>query len=368
MNPLDTNSSFFAAGFEALTDNKALRWQIRLFQCFVSEKVPRVCGLPTGLGKTSVIPIWLLALAAQAQAGKITLPRRLVYIVNRRTVVDQATNVVEQIRTRLFCPSKLEWSRHAPVLRTLGEILSKLGSSDNPFLAISTLRGELADNEEWKDDPARPAIIVGTIDMTGSKLLFSGYGDGSYWRPQHAGLIGQDSLIVHDEAHLTPAFSELLTYVARAQEACNEPRPLRIMELSATARNNSASSDVFGLEPGDYEDETVRRRLNAKKEVRLNHVKDNELVGNLITCALSYEGERAKVLIYVRSPAEAQKVASELCKKAGRDRVALLTGTIRGYERDRLAANDPVYRAFLNPERVSHSVYLVSTSAGGSSR
>ena len=61
-----------------------------------------------------------------------------------------------------------------------------------------------------------------TIDMIGSKLLFSGYGDGRYKRPQHAGLIGQDSLIVHDEAHLTPAFSKLSAErlgVFRSQEA-----------------------------------------------------------------------------------------------------------------------------------------------------
>jgi CRISPR-associated endonuclease/helicase Cas3 len=198
---------FFAASFEALTGHKPLRWQLRLFERLAERAVPRVCDLPTGLGKTSVIVIWLIALAAQARAERITLPRRLVYIVNRRTVVDQATSVVEQLRLRLLCPQRPEWSRHTAVLCTLAEILRSLGSSDHLFLAVSTLRGELADNEEWKADPARAAIIIGTIDMIGSKLLFSGYGDGSYWRPQHAGLVGQDSLIVHDEAHLTPAFS-----------------------------------------------------------------------------------------------------------------------------------------------------------------
>jgi len=50
-------------------------------------------------------------------------------------------------------------------------------------LAISTLRGELADNREWQTDPARPAIIVGTVDMIGSRLLFSGYGAGRSYGP-----------------------------------------------------------------------------------------------------------------------------------------------------------------------------------------
>ncbi len=80
-------------------------------------------------------------------------------------------------------------------------------------LAVSTLRGELADNEEWELDPSRPAVIVGTVDMVGSRLLFSGYGDGRRSRAHHAGLLGFDCLFVHDEAHLTPAFSDLLRQV-----------------------------------------------------------------------------------------------------------------------------------------------------------
>ena len=278
--------------------------------------------------------------------------------------MDQATSVVDSIRRRLLCPNDARWAIYQEPLNLLAEALSELAASDGLFLAVSTLRGEMADNEEWKGDPSGAAIIVGTIDMIGSKLLFSGYGDGSYWRPQHAGLIGQDSLLVHDEAHLTPAFSEVLAHVGRAQQACGEPRPVRIMELSATARNRSESSDIFGLEAQDKWDETVQRRLSAKKELQISYVKESELIGSLVARALSHETESAKILIYVRSPIDAQKIASELRKKAGRNRVALLTGTIRGYERDQLAAKDSVYRSFLKSEPVPQSVYLVSTSAG----
>lgn len=52
-------------------------------------------------------------------------------------------------------------------------------------------------------------------------------------------------------------------------------------------------------------------------------------------------------------------------KELGDERVALLTGTIRGHERDALVRANPVYRALLDPDlRVEKSVYLVSTSAG----
>ena len=84
-------------------------------------------------------------------------------------------------------------------------------AKDSELLTISTLRGQHADNHLWHFDPSRPAIIVGTADMIGSRLLFSGYGGlGRYRRSLHAGLLSQDALLVFDEAHLTPAFAETL--------------------------------------------------------------------------------------------------------------------------------------------------------------
>jgi len=63
-----------------------------------------------------------------------------------------------------------------PNLRDVSAALRSLAAqaTEDP-LAISTLRGEFADNGEWRIDPARPAVIVGTVDMIGSRLLFSGY-------------------------------------------------------------------------------------------------------------------------------------------------------------------------------------------------
>jgi CRISPR-associated endonuclease/helicase Cas3 len=82
---------------------------------------------------------------------------------------------------------------------------------------ISTLRGQLADNREWSRDPSRPAIIIGTVHLIGSALLFSGYRSGYKTRPLHAGLLGQDSLLVLDEAHLSKPFKKLVTSFVQFQ-------------------------------------------------------------------------------------------------------------------------------------------------------
>jgi CRISPR-associated helicase Cas3 len=82
----------FLSGFAALTGNPPYPWQQKLFDLLAQGEIPPDINLPTGSGKTSIMPIWLLALAHQAQRPEsMTLPRRPVWVVNRRVVVDQAT-------------------------------------------------------------------------------------------------------------------------------------------------------------------------------------------------------------------------------------------------------------------------------------
>jgi CRISPR-associated endonuclease/helicase Cas3 len=83
----------FAQRFRALTGNDPFPWQRALYaNHFALGQFPDACTLPTGLGKTSVVAVWLLALAA----NPAQVPRRLVYVVNRRTAVDQTTAEVEK--------------------------------------------------------------------------------------------------------------------------------------------------------------------------------------------------------------------------------------------------------------------------------
>lgn len=86
----------FRKQFECLTGTEAFPWQENLYERFKRHEIPSVCTLPTGVCKTSVIALWLLALGDGAR-----LSRRLVYVVNRRTVVDQTTAEVERLRKNL---------------------------------------------------------------------------------------------------------------------------------------------------------------------------------------------------------------------------------------------------------------------------
>jgi CRISPR-associated endonuclease/helicase Cas3 len=146
------------------------------------------------MGKTSVMTVWLLARAFAAEEAARKLPRRLIYVVDRRVVVDQATSEAGKLRQ---------------LVENIPPFKQRLGLGDRS-LPISTLRGQRVDNQEWRNNPASPAIVVGTVDMIGSRLLFSGYGVSPKMRPYHAGLLGANTLVVLDEAHLVPPFEALL--------------------------------------------------------------------------------------------------------------------------------------------------------------
>ena len=258
----------FEDAFAALTGHQPFPWQRRLFgEHFLRGTLPPAVDIPTGLGKTAVIAVWLLARAAGA-----ALPRRLVYVVDRRAVVDQATAFAGDLRESLEREEGLAPVRQG--LRLCGR-----------RLPISTLRGRHADNREWMADPSAPAIVVGTVDMVGSRLLFEGYGVSRRMRPYAAGLLGCDTLVMLDEAHLARPFERLLKAIQEGQRrptaegaeaakgyfagpaACNGlPPPFRVLPLSATLGLDSDETP-FRLDDDDRANGTVRTRLAARKSL-----------------------------------------------------------------------------------------------------
>ncbi len=367
--------SRFDDSFSLLTGYPPMRWQQRLFDLFVRDEIPTALDLPTGLGKTSVMAIWLVARALAGEDALKTIPRRLVYIVDRRAVVDQATEEAERLRQALN-------SDAAHLKIPLG-----LNSGTLP---ISTLRGAHVDNREWLDNPAALAIIVGTVDMIGSRLLFEGYGVSRKTRPYHAGLLGADTLIVLDEAHLVPPFEALLRQIADGAEqfvscAVSDAGlvpPFKLLPLSATGRAQPASDgsvarSAFRLEDEDLSDPIVRDRLSAKKTVSFVDTDGDKsaLAEELAHRAwkLAEEGDKpTRSLIYCDSREVAEKVKAGLDKFSAPDKkrddpkadTELFVGARRVKEREDAKAwlEDHGFLAGSPPP--AKPSFLIATSAG----
>lgn len=328
------------AAFEKLTAEggkgfQPFRWQQRLLHCFLDANLPEAVDIPTGLGKTSVMALWLIALAEGA-----SLPRRLVYVVDRRAVVDQATRFAERLRENMD-----------------RKLATKLGLGDEGKLPISTLRGGFADNRDWLEDPSKPAIVVGTIDMVGSRLLFEGYGVSRNMRPYHAGFLGVDTLVVLDEAHLCPPFEALLQQIANDHEGRFGPRdgaadaapPFRLVSLSATGRETSRTRS-FQLAEEDKQEPLVRQRLSAVKQLAIRECEDAKKLPDVIAeCAVERGCDPpTRVLVFCDRRTDAIKIKEHIDKalkpktrtRAKEDEAGhhseLLVGARRVYERRKL--------------------------------
>jgi CRISPR-associated endonuclease/helicase Cas3 len=354
----------FESAFLRLTGNPPFLWQRDLYAHWFSQgQFPDACTLPTGLGKTSVIAVWLIALAN----GK-PVPRRLVYVVNRRTVVDQTTAEAEKYR-------------------------ANAEAAGVPIPAISTLRGQFADNRAWSADPSKPAIIAGTVDMIGSRLLFSGYGVGFKLKPLHAGFLGQDVLLVHDEAHLEKPFQDLVEAIAyeQAHGRTSDFLPMKVMALTATPRGGEKTFELTQAEkappklvPEDDEPLHVAWcRLRAKKKLTIVSAADEKQVVPAIV-ELAHQRRQefpdSRIIVFVRTVDAVTEVRNGLrSKKIPAENISALTGTMRGLERNRQAdprekLGDPVFARFLKPpkspeepwkvEPRSGTVYLICTAAG----
>jgi CRISPR-associated endonuclease/helicase Cas3 len=243
-------------------------------------------------------------------------------------------------------------------------LLKGLGLGDGESLPISTLRGQHADNREWLKAPHLPAIIVGTIDMIGSRLLFEGYGVSRRVRPMHACLLGADSWVVLDEAHLVPPFEALLRTVAAIDPVAPVPR-FSVTSLSATGRNLVGRTFVLGEE--DLErDDRARKRLMASKRLTLRETPKDELAKAMAACAIELATDAGRrVIVFANSRKTAQAIAG-LIEKAAPDtsKLALLVGGRRVRERELLKSNDVFKRFSPQAEAKRGVAFLVATSAG----
>ena len=192
-------------------------------------------------------------------------------------------------------------------------------------------------------------------------------------RPYHAGLLGADALFVLDEAHLCPPFQALLAAVekradlkARDDEARTLIPKFHLLPLSATGR--SVAGEAFRLDPADSGDETVAKRLTAKKSLAIEEAKDTTtMLAKLVSLALELGGINSRVLVFCDRREDAKKVAeglSKALKSSDSKNVELMTGARRIFEREALAKNLEA-AGFIagSKSRLAGPAFLAATSA-----
>jgi len=240
---------------------------------------PDVMAVPTGLGKTAAVLVaWLWRRLNEDPAT----PRRLVYCLPMRVLVEQVLAVAQQSVERV-----------APAFAARGL----------PAPRVMLLIGGEADGA-WAEAPEQSAIIVGTQDMLLSRALMRGYGMSRYRWPVEFAFLHTDALWVFDEVQLMGAgraTSAQLDAFRRLPALAPHLRS-RTLWVSATLRPDWLASVDFaphisglarlGLDADPADADTahavVRQRLGATKAlVRAQTV-------------LSAENTKVKAVAYAR--------------------------------------------------------------------
>ncbi len=338
----------FADFFRALWDKDPFPWQEMLAERAAAAGWPDAIDLPTASGKTACLDIAVYALAAQAGRAmhERTTARRIWFVVDRRIVVDEAFERAERLAKALENPS-------VPAVRAVAERLLDLRGLDSKKrpLAVARLRGGVLRDDCWARIPSQAAIITSTVDQLGSRLLFRGYGHSALAAPIYAGLAGNDSLILLDEAHCAVPFLQTLRAVQMfrapkwSEVANHTPFHAAILSATPPGENDEKKADVFPASDDEREKalkhEVLQARLTASKRAVLESAKDEKkLTSKLTDAAEKFAREGTlRVGVIVNRVARAAEIADALRSRSNEKfDVQLLTGRIRSVERDVLVS------------------------------
>lgn len=140
-------------------------------------------NIPTGLGKTAAVMLaWLWNRIGKNDPQ---WPRRLVYCLPMRTLVEQTRDEARKWINALFESKAI--ARKPRIVILMG------GESPEPTAA------------DWDTHPEQNVVLIGTQDMLLSRALNRGYGMARARWPMHFGLLNNDALWVIDEMQLMGA-------------------------------------------------------------------------------------------------------------------------------------------------------------------
>ena len=352
----------FAHYFRAIHCHDPFPWQQALVDLLAADDSwPPVLDLPTGAGKTAALDVAVFHLALRADTPW-DAALRIALVVDRRLVVDDAFERATRI-ARTLAEALPDAEFRGPVVREVARRLQHLaGGGDAPPLVARRLRGGAPLEHDWARTPTQPTILCSTVDQVGSRLLFRGYGVSSRMRPVHAGLLGEDSLILLDEAHLSEPFRRTLADVQELGQA-------RVKAVLLSATPGTLEHSPFSLTRQDREHRILKSRLEAAKPARLMKPVRKSPAGAFADTARNMAERlqrggvsRPAVGIVVNRVDLAREIFNDLKGAAEAPCVCLLMiGRSRAVDRDRIADGLKPYHTDAPGRCEARQLFVVAT-------
>jgi len=276
--------------------------------------LPAVVQAPTGAGKTGIVLAWLWRRLHGPEPA--ATPRRLVYALPQRSLVEQVAGEAEG------------W-------------LARLGLSGQVALHV-VMGGEGASQRDWRLDMHKPAIVVGTVDSLVSKALNRGYGIGRATYPIDFALVTNGAHWIIDEIQLCPESTTTLRQLAAFTQALGTAEPFGLTCMSATVPENLLGTvdnpvpepdDVLAITPEERVGE-LAVRLGASRVVRRLAAEPGDYKA-IAAEAAGMHRAASLTLVVLNTVDAARKVFAAL--PPGPAEQTLIHSRFRGHERQQLA-------------------------------
>lgn len=252
---------------------------------------PDVLHLPTGSGKTqALIGAWLF----QRQAARA--PRRLVYALPMRSLVEQTAHVAIEMRRRLG-----------------------LEHTDLPIHVL--MGGEPPFQQDWRMRPEADQILIGTIDMLLSRALNRGFAEGRFAWPVAFGLLSADCRWIFDEVQLMGPARATSAQLDGLRGAFGTALPCEKIWVSATVDRNALETvdrpdlgSVMSL-PAEDRNGGLARRLEARKvleRVDTSAAKGQAFAHSTAELALERHVAGTRTLVVLNTVQRAQETFGQL--------------------------------------------------------
>jgi len=301
----------FDSFFQRATGREPFPFQRRLAE---GDSWPAVLRAPTGAGKTAAAVLaWVWRRTHPEPQVRATTPRRLVYCLPMRVLVEQTRDAV------------IKWLKQLELY--LGSETTEGSSGARERVAVHTLMGGEVDRD-WDLYPERNAVIIGTQDLLLSRALNRGYVCSRFRWPIPFGLLNNDALWVLDEVQLMGAglpTTAQLTAFRRLFGTCS---PCHTMWMSATLDPAwlktvdyslpQTGTAIMNIDADDEAQPALRQRLQAGKILRRLPIKASvgsstygRKVAQQIT-RLHQEGRGGRTLVIVNTVQRAQSIYEQL--------------------------------------------------------
>ena len=202
----------FDAWFHEATGDRPYGFQARIAR----DGLPDVVLAPTGAGKTGVILAWLWR--RRYGPNPAATPRRLIYALPQRSLTEPVSGQVRR------------W-------------LASLGLADEVTLHVA-MGARWETEGDWRDDPHKPAIVVGTADVLVSKALNRALDLNRAIFPIDFALVTNGAHWVIDEPELSPQTTTTLRQLAGFAARLGTAEPFGLTGLSTSSKSHIQIPDI----------------------------------------------------------------------------------------------------------------------------